>query len=101
MILNSFLLNPSIVALHGLNGHAFKTFRSKDAGVMWLRDLLPKDFPHSRIMIYGYNANVFTNTSTAKIADFRQALLTSLERMRRTAEVCDFPKCPRCCDCSI
>jgi hypothetical protein len=53
---------------------------------MWLRDFLPKDFPQSRIMTYGYNANVFTNTSTAKIADFRQALLLSLERVRRTEE---------------
>lgn len=73
----------SIVALHGLSGHAWNSFstpvsvdhqakRTKD--VNWLRDILPqlletntqqKIYP--RVMTYGYNADVWMTKSVQEI----------------------------------
>lgn len=78
------LRSTSIVAIHGLNGHAYRSFTSKETGLMWLRDLLPNDLPNSRIMTFGYNANVLDNTATGTLADFRQSFLSSLSAMRNS-----------------
>jgi hypothetical protein len=55
----------SIVALHGMNGHAFDTWRFSEAEAdsMWLRDFLPDKVPRARILTYGYQAYVFANST--------------------------------------
>lgn len=78
-------MNVSFIFLHGLNGHAFRTFSCVDhdgAITMWPRDFLKHNFPQSRIMTYGYNANVFKETSLAVREDFKNALLASLSALR-------------------
>ncbi|KAF5259383.1 hypothetical protein FOXYS1_9999 [Fusarium oxysporum] len=73
------------IFLHGLNGHAFRTFsctNEEQAIRMWPRDFLKLSFPNARILTYGYNANVFKNTSLAVQQDFRDALLASLSVLR-------------------
>lgn len=69
----------SIIAVHGLSGHAYNTWvylfgTTRDSyEVMWLKDKLPSIlesrgiFP--RIMIYGYRSNMFVNTNAAKIEE--------------------------------
>ncbi|CEJ81167.1 hypothetical protein VHEMI01311 [[Torrubiella] hemipterigena] len=56
--------NPTvdIVAVHGINGDAFKTFTTQDKKCFWLGDhgMLPSDITNSRVLTYSYPANVTT-----------------------------------------
>jgi hypothetical protein len=75
----------SIVALHGLNGHAFHSWEYRDnsgGSFMWLRDNLPERIPDARIMIYGYNANVISDVSTGRIRTFSETFLEKLRHVR-------------------
>ncbi|PYI08746.1 hypothetical protein BO78DRAFT_440283 [Aspergillus sclerotiicarbonarius CBS 121057] len=47
-----------IVAIHGLDGHAFNSWQAEKSPVMWLRDLLPEAIPKARIITYGYPAKL-------------------------------------------
>jgi hypothetical protein len=37
--------------------------------VLWLSDLLPSDVPRSRVVTFGYNANVVNEASRARLVD--------------------------------
>lgn len=58
------ILFKSIIAISGLGGHAFGSFKERDGEHMWLRDALPYDITGesgehvARIMIYGYESNL-------------------------------------------
>lgn len=76
-----------IVALHGLNGHWEKTWQSdkstsKGGGAMWLRDFLPQQIPHARIMSFGYDSVLLFSKSTSDVGTFAEQLLESLLSMR-------------------
>lgn len=84
----------SIIALHGLNGHAYNTWvynddrQSDSSEVMWLRDFLPDSAPTARIAVYGYNsALVGSNTSVSGIKDFACDLLQRILAERTTDKV--------------
>ncbi|KAI5837656.1 hypothetical protein DFP73DRAFT_531594 [Morchella snyderi] len=58
---------------------------------MWVRDFLAKDLKHRqeprvRILTYGYNSGLLSNTSTAGIAEFAQGLLESVTNARRLSD---------------
>ncbi|KAA8896139.1 hypothetical protein FN846DRAFT_893538 [Sphaerosporella brunnea] len=78
LLLNSY--SSGLVAVHGLNGHAFQTWTAGDR--MWLRDFLPEQLPKARIMTYGYNSNVWDSSSTTTIPEFAQGLLGALVNKR-------------------
>ncbi len=71
----------SIIAVHGLNGHAFGTWACHEEGqsnfeVMWLRDFLPKQVNRARIQTYGYNSAVMgPSTSVSSVNNFACDLL--------------------------
>lgn len=71
----------SIIAVHGLNGHAYGTWAHSKAGqssfeTMWLRDLLPDAIDEARILVYGYNSALLgSNTSVSSVKDFALDLL--------------------------
>ncbi|KAG8845944.1 hypothetical protein FRB91_001307, partial [Serendipita sp. 411] len=52
---------------------------------MWLRDLLPHDFPNARILTYGYDANTrsFAQMSTQNIFRHAEAFAEDLSTLRR------------------
>lgn len=77
----------SLVAIHGLNGHALETWTHKQSRVMWLRDLLPQALPNIRIMTYGYNAKFRNFTAQQDIRSISTKLLAELGDLRRTEEV--------------
>lgn len=68
-----------IVAVHGLGGHALKTWTGKNKK-MWLVDeeFLPRILPTARILTFGYNANNFTQEVSSKVMDHADALLAGL-----------------------
>ena len=73
----------SVVAVHGLNGDPFRTWTSEGSDKMWLKDpdLLPFNLENSRILTYGYNANVtavFGKTSSDSILLHAHTLVAQL-----------------------
>lgn len=64
------------VAVHGMNGHPLKSFTDAETGCCWLRDLLPSDRPHCRVLSYGYT-DLFTAVSVP-IHDIARELLSAL-----------------------
>ena len=65
-----------IIAVHGLQGDAFKTWQYEN-GPIWIRDFLLKDLPFARIFTYGYESAVFGN-SAATIEDKALSLLNKI-----------------------
>ena len=74
-----------VVAVHGLQGDAYKTW-AHDNGSLWLRDFLPADIPNARIMTFGYDSSVAFSRSVAKIEDKALELLNHLSARRSLAE---------------
>lgn len=61
-LLTANTVRPSIIAITGLDGHAYGSWRGKgNLGRMWLRDFLSKDLPYCRTMVYGYNSKLSTH----------------------------------------
>ncbi|KAI5837201.1 ankyrin repeat-containing domain protein [Morchella snyderi] len=81
----SLPITADIIAVSGLNGHAYGSWRSKDGKNMWLRDCLPKDFPSCRTMIFGCNTKL-SDDSDFEISDYADTLLLELTKVRRTPE---------------
>lgn len=73
--------NIDVVAVHGLQGDAYKTWEH-DNGSLWLRDFLPADIPHARIMTFGYDSTVAFSKSVARIEDKALELLNHLSAKR-------------------
>lgn len=65
----------SVIALSGLNGHAFGSFKQKGNDYMWLRDQLPTDIKTARILIYGYDTRM---PSIQNIHDLGESLRSQL-----------------------
>lgn len=68
----------TIVGIHGLGGHPYRTWTHKESGTLWLRDMLPRDIPEARIFSYGYPSQVLCNQSKAGIRDYATSLLVCL-----------------------
>ncbi|KAF8426994.1 hypothetical protein EV426DRAFT_636094 [Tirmania nivea] len=75
-----------LVALHGLNGDPMDTWTDKQSGVMWLRDLLPKALPRTRVMTFGYNARFKNFTVLQDLRMIASKLLAELVDLRVTKE---------------
>jgi triacylglycerol esterase/lipase EstA (alpha/beta hydrolase family) len=74
-----------VVAVHGLQGHAFKTW-TFDNGNMWLRDELPGNVPAARVLTFGYDSTIAFSRSVATIEDIALQLLTALHMERESDE---------------
>ena len=78
----------SIVAVHGINGDARRTWTSVASNVCWLNhtDLLPKYIKNARVLVWGYNANVTSSkgrsTSADRILQHAQTLVAQLQADR-------------------
>jgi hypothetical protein len=79
----------SIVAISGLGGHAFGSFKERGGDHMWLRDTLPFDLtshltsdsagrPMARVMTYGYESTVAESRSIQNLEDLATSFHTSL-----------------------
>ncbi|XEU94786.1 hypothetical protein FSHL1_000070 [Fusarium sambucinum] len=70
-----------IIALSGLNGHAFGSFKHKGDQYMWLRDDLPISIPNCRVFIYGYNTQLEESTSFQSLEDIGIAFKDGLKHL--------------------
>lgn len=83
---SSILPNIDIVAVHGLGGNSYSTWRHS-SGNLWLRELAKSSKLHStRIMTFGYNATAFirpfSKSSTGRTFTFAEILLNDLSDAR-------------------
>ncbi|KAF4459721.1 ankyrin repeat-containing [Fusarium albosuccineum] len=82
-----------IIAVHGLNGDAFSTWRHQPDGTMWLRDLLPESLPGCRVYTYGYPSKIFSQSS-ARVQEYARNLLISLRDIREVSDTVLPPASP-------
>ena len=78
----------SIVAISGLGGHAFGSFKERDGEHMWLRDALPWDITGegadthiARIMLYGYSSSLSQHDNFQSVEDLATSFHTSLRSL--------------------
>ena len=71
----------SCVAVSGLASHPFGSWRPKDDNShwMWLRDALPKAFPNTRVVLYGYETPLVRSNSFQRITHLGVFLGESLK----------------------
>lgn len=75
-----------VVAIHGLNGNAYTTWTNKH-NKLWLQDLLPASLPGARVYTFGYDSKIFSQ-SNSDIGDYARRLLSELDLVRQSEEVC-------------
>ncbi len=79
----SLALGSDIVAVHGLNGDAYRTWTHENEK-LWLRDFLPASLPASRAFTFGYSSEVAFSKSRGSIDQYARSLLNALKLVRRT-----------------
>ncbi|KAI5842142.1 hypothetical protein DFP73DRAFT_480373, partial [Morchella snyderi] len=83
-------IKADIVAVCGLDGHAYGSWAGKEdnRGIkrMWLRDFLREDLPSCRTMIYGYDSRLRGGTGLREVPDYTNILLEELVKARRAPE---------------
>ncbi|XXH04158.1 Peptide chain release factor 1, mitochondrial [Hypoxylon texense] len=77
--------NVDLIAISGLGGHAFGSFKERRGEHMWLRDALPHHItgdgsnnPIARVMIYGYDSSLQQSNSFQNLDDIGNSFLNSL-----------------------
>ena len=71
----------SIIAVHGLGPKYPATWTKDDT--MWLKDFLPDDFPHARILAFVGPSGAFENRDFVDLRTLGGNLLRSLVRERK------------------
>lgn len=81
----------SIIAISGLGGHAFGSFKERSGEHMWLRDALSydiigedgdiPDIPISRVMVHGYDSSLQDSDSFQNLEDIGTSFHSSLRSM--------------------
>jgi hypothetical protein len=88
--------HTSVVAVNGLGGHAFESWRNQNTGKMWLKDFLPDDIKGVRVMSYGYDSRQCDDRMDIDFLDHRRNLLQTLANARRSTPVCILDSTPIC-----
>ncbi|KAK7515000.1 hypothetical protein IWZ03DRAFT_416367 [Phyllosticta citriasiana] len=58
-----------VVALPGLGGHPFWSFKARKQDFMWLRDGLRKSVPSAQVLVYGYDSHLQKSNSFQSLQD--------------------------------
>jgi hypothetical protein len=80
-----------VIAVTGLAGHAFGSWRNRETHQMWLKDFLPYDVKNMRIMTYGYDSRLVGNDGATemRLLDFQRHFIEQLQNARNSVPVCD------------
>ena len=77
-------MSISCIAISGLGGHAFGSWKDRNSHYMWLRDALPHDLPGARVLTYGYDTRLAESSNFQNLEDialtFRASLRIALSR---------------------
>lgn len=82
------MICSSIIAVVGLAGHGFGSWKAKGRPEMWLRDFLPTTAPNARIMTYGYDTQLPGSQSEKSVFELSRNLLESIKTSRDKTSVC-------------
>ncbi|CAG7940151.1 unnamed protein product [Penicillium nalgiovense] len=81
-------IDIDIVAVHGLQGDARRTWTHEASKVCWLSDLLPNYIKNARVLSWGYNANTNSLGGKATSSDrILQHAGTLIEELQNDREV--------------
>lgn len=72
----------SVIAVTGLAGHAYGSWRSRISGKMWLQHMIPIDLPCARILTYGYDTKLAGSKSNARISEYAKQFLETIRDAR-------------------
>ena len=75
------------VAVCGLRGYAFGSFKEKGTSYIWLRDSLPKDLPNLRVLLYGYESRLEGSDSNQNISVIADSFVSYLSILRPQLKV--------------
>ncbi|KAL8702801.1 MAG: hypothetical protein Q9201_004017 [Fulgogasparrea decipioides] len=80
-----------IVFVHGLTGNAYNTWLDKETGIHWPSKLLGQDIPDSRVLSFGYDADVFNiwnrgPASNSRLSNHAESLVGKLVRERERSD---------------
>ncbi|KAL7955579.1 hypothetical protein V8C34DRAFT_316314 [Trichoderma compactum] len=78
-----------LIAISGLGGHPFGSFKERRGEHMWLRDALPYDIteeggndrPVSRVMVYGYSSTLSQSDNFQNLEDLGTAFHRHLSKL--------------------
>ncbi|KAF8534800.1 ankyrin repeat-containing domain protein [Trichophaea hybrida] len=80
-----------VIAVTGLAGHAFGSWKERQGNNMWLRDMLCYDIPNIRILTYGFDSTLINSASISSIENFATTFLQSLIRSRDSVDEAQRP----------
>ncbi|KAK8191127.1 uncharacterized protein BKA78DRAFT_352549 [Phyllosticta capitalensis] len=79
-----------VIALPGLGGHPFWSFKARENDFMWLRDGLRESLPAARVFTYGYDTRLQRSNSFQSLQDlglrFGHALVSQIRAGRRASQ---------------
>ncbi|KAF8530881.1 hypothetical protein BDD12DRAFT_914734 [Trichophaea hybrida] len=76
-----------VIAVTGLAGHAFGSWRNRKTHQMWLKDLLPHDVQNIRIMTYGYDSRlVGQGKAENRLLDYQRLFIQDIENARSSVK---------------
>jgi hypothetical protein len=79
-----------IIAIHGLGGTLYETWTHEN-GVLWLRDIVPKELSGVRVYTFGYDSGFAFSKGTGTLHDFSKSLLEAIKLERTAPEVQSLP----------
>ncbi|CAG8712014.1 16380_t:CDS:2, partial [Acaulospora colombiana] len=76
-----------VVAVTGLAGHPYGSWKSHQSHRMWLQDFLPRDLSGVRIMTFGYDSRIEANKGTSRMLDYARFFVDQLYIARSSKSV--------------
>ncbi|KAF8542009.1 hypothetical protein BDD12DRAFT_877295 [Trichophaea hybrida] len=75
-----------IIAVTGLSGHAFGSWKSPNGYTMWLGDALPEDLDGIRVFTYGYDSILKESTCNSSLQQYSRQFLDAVNDIRSNSE---------------
>ncbi|KAF8538748.1 hypothetical protein BDD12DRAFT_841185 [Trichophaea hybrida] len=76
-----------VIAVTGLAGHAFGSWRNLETHQMWLKDLLPHDVKNIRVMSYGYDSSLLGHDKAEnRLLDYQRLFIQDIENVRSSVK---------------